>query len=105
MAQVGYQPSYAQQQTKARRWQGSRLERDERCAVSSSSVSPRLVARAGLRPAGLRQGRTGIGYESIYRFIYAQLGRTKDAAWRHYLPRAKVSAAGAAARAARKLHR
>jgi transposase, IS30 family len=25
---VGYKPSYAQQQTKARRWAGSRLERD-----------------------------------------------------------------------------
>jgi IS30 family transposase len=28
-AQTGYKPSYAQQQTRARRWKGSRLERDE----------------------------------------------------------------------------
>src|ERR1700710_3303302 len=28
-AEVGYKPSYAQQQTQARRWKGSRLERDE----------------------------------------------------------------------------
>ena len=28
-AQVGYRPSYAHQQCRARRWKGSRLERDE----------------------------------------------------------------------------
>jgi transposase, IS30 family len=28
-----------------------------------------------------------ISYESIYRFIYAQIARTKDYRWRHYLPR------------------
>src|SRR3954452_12047254 len=27
-SQVGYQPTYAEQQTAARRWKGSRLERD-----------------------------------------------------------------------------
>src|ERR1700754_1757533 len=27
--QIGYTPTYAQQQTRARRWTGSRLERDE----------------------------------------------------------------------------
>jgi IS30 family transposase len=36
-----------------------------------------------------REGRTVIGVETIYRFIYAQLKRTNDGAWRHYLPRAK----------------
>ena len=30
-----------------------------------------------------------ISHESIYRFIYGQLARTKDYSWRHYLPRAK----------------
>ncbi len=30
-----------------------------------------------------------ISHESIYRFIYAQIARTKDYRWRHYLPRAK----------------
>ena len=34
-------------------------------------------------------GRTMIGCETIYRFIYAQMKRTNDGAWRHYLPRAK----------------
>ena len=30
-----------------------------------------------------------ISHETIYRFIYAQIRRTNDGAWRHYLPRAK----------------
>ena len=30
-----------------------------------------------------------ISYESIYRFIDAQIRRTKDYSWRHYLPRGK----------------
>jgi IS30 family transposase len=37
----------------------------------------------------LEQGRTAIGCETIYRFIYAQIKRTNDGRWRHYLPRAK----------------
>jgi transposase, IS30 family len=34
-------------------------------------------------------GRKVISYESIYRFIYVQIARTKDYRWRHYLPRGK----------------
>jgi transposase, IS30 family len=34
-------------------------------------------------------GRNVISYESIYRFIYGQIARTKDYCWRHYLPRGK----------------
>jgi IS30 family transposase len=30
-----------------------------------------------------------VSYETIYRFIYAQIARTKDYSWRLYLPRAK----------------
>ncbi|MGY3146654.1 IS30 family transposase [Bradyrhizobium sp. USDA 3397] len=30
-----------------------------------------------------------ISYETIYRFIYAQLRRTSDYSWRRYLPRGK----------------
>jgi IS30 family transposase len=37
----------------------------------------------------IEHGRTVISHESIYRFIDAQICRTKDYAWRHYLPRAK----------------
>ena len=88
--QVGYKPSYAQSQAKARRWKGSRLERDEslRAAVIerlASGWSPEQIAGRLRR----EQGRQVISYESIYRFIYAQLARTKDYSWRRYLPRGK----------------
>ncbi len=86
----GYQPSYAQQQARARRWRGSRLDRDP---CLRDEVLVRL--RAGWSPqqvAGrlaLESGRTVISHETIYRFIYAQIRRTKDYRWRYYLPRAK----------------
>lgn len=87
---VGYKPSYAQEQTKARRWAGSRLDRDPalRRAVLKRLArgwSPEQVA-GRLRREG---GRHVISYETIYRFIYAQIARTKDYAWRRYLPRGK----------------
>ena len=47
--------------------------------------SPEKVAGRFAREAG----RKVISYESIYSFIYAQIARTKDYRWRHYLPRAK----------------
>ena len=34
----------------------------------------------------LEAGATVISHESIYRFIYGQMARKKDYAWRHYLP-------------------
>jgi IS30 family transposase len=86
----GYRPSYAQQQTQARRWSGSRLDRNEALRErvlgcleqgwSPEQVSGRLKLEAG---------RSVIGCESIYRFVYAQLKRTNDFDWRRYLPRAK----------------
>jgi transposase, IS30 family len=87
---VGYKASYAQQQTRARRWVGSRLERDPdlRRAVLDRLArgwSPEQVAGRLARESG----RKVISYESIYRFIYAQIARTKDYRWRHYLPRGK----------------
>jgi IS30 family transposase len=89
--QVGYRPSYAQQQARARRWSGSKLERDETLRNTvlerlAAGWSPEQVAGRLAREAG----RTVISYESIYRFIYAQIRRTSDGAWRHYLPRAKA---------------
>jgi IS30 family transposase len=68
--QVGYKPSYAQEQTRARRWRGSRLERD---AELREFVLDRL--KHGWSPeqiAGrLKQQKAAptISYESIYRFI------------------------------------
>jgi IS30 family transposase len=89
-AEIGYKPAYAQQQAKARRWAGSRLERepDLRCAVLERLArgwSPEQVAGRLAREAG----RKVISHESIYRFIYAQMARTKDYRWRRYLPRGK----------------
>jgi len=88
--QIGYRPGYANQQTRARRWKGARLERDEslRAAVIerlASGWSPEQIAGRLAR----EQGRKVISYESIYRFIYAQLRRTNDYSWRRYLPRGK----------------
>ena len=89
-AQVGYKASYANQQTRARRWTGSRLEREPglRRAVMerlASGWSPEQIAGRLAR----EHGRKVISYESIYRFIYAQMARTKNYSWRRYLPRKK----------------
>jgi transposase, IS30 family len=89
-SQVGYKPSYAQEQAAARRWTGSRLERDTelRSLVLDwlgRGWSPEQIA------GRLKQqhARVTISHESIYRFIYAQIRRTNDGAWRNYLPRRK----------------
>ena len=88
---LGYKPAYADQQARARRWSGSRLEREPelRRAVfdrlargwSPEQVAGRLAVEAGV---------AAISHETIYRFIYAQIVRSKDYAWRLYLPRAKA---------------
>ena len=88
--QVGYKPGYAHEQAAARRWTGSRLERN---------VALRTVVLDGLgrgwspeQIAGRleqQQAPVTISHESIYRFIYAQIRRTNDGAWRNYLPRRK----------------
>lgn len=87
---AGYKPGYADQQARARRWTGSRLERETglRRAVMDhlkSGWSPEQIAGRLARETGRRV----ISYESIYRFIYAQIARTKDYGWRRYLPRGK----------------
>ena len=87
---VGYRPSYASEQAKARRWSGSRLmkEPDLRQAVLDGlkrGWSPEQVAGRLERDAG----HPVISHESIYRFIYAQIHRTNDFSWRLLLPRSK----------------
>ena len=87
---ASYRPAYAEAQTRARRWSGSRLERDaalreQVLGLLAKGWSPEQVAGRLKR----LEGRVVIGAETIYRFIYAQLTRTNDGAWRHYLPRAK----------------
>jgi len=101
-AQLGYKPAYAQEQARARRWTGSRLERDDglRTVVLERLArgwSPEQVAG---RLAQERAGRV-VSHESIYRFIYAQIRRTNDGSWRRFLPRARFNAAGGAAKEAR----
>jgi len=89
-SQVGYKPAYADQQAKARHWIGSRLDRDpvlrERVLrLLTRGWSPEQIAgRAG------RDGQPGIGTETIYRFIYAQIARHNNFSWRNYLPRKKA---------------
>ena len=87
---VGYKPTYAQEQARARRWTGSRLDRDDGLRDDvlerlKNGCSPEQVA--GRLKRELRS--QVISYESIYRFIYAQIRRTNDFSWRLYLPRAK----------------
>src|SRR5579863_1968930 len=86
-----YRPAYAQEQARARRWTGARLERDAPLrdlvlAKLSAGWSPEQVAGWLKRTPG---GQT-LSHESIYRFIDRQIRRTKDYSWRHYLPRAKA---------------
>ena len=88
--EVGYKPSYAHEQARARRWAGSRLERNPalRRAVLDrlrQGWSPEQVAGRLAREAA----HPVISHETIYRFIYRQIARTKDYGWRHYLPRGK----------------
>jgi IS30 family transposase len=88
--QVGYKPAYAQEQAAARRWKGARLDRN---AELRSFVLDRLGL--GWSPEQIAgwltamKAATRISHESIYRFIYAQVRRTNDGSWRHYLPRAR----------------
>ncbi len=89
--QVGYKPGYAQERTKARRWKGSKLDRnaslrEEVLAGLRKGWSPEQVCAFLQR----RHGRPVIGAETIYRFIAAQIARHKDYSWRHYLPRGKA---------------
>lgn len=86
----GYSAGYAQQLTASRRWQGSKLERQ---SILRSTVMDKLTM--GWSPQqtsnwlAQEQGCKIISYESIYRFIYTQIARTKDYSWRNYLRRRK----------------
>lgn len=89
-AQTSYQPAYAHQTSQSRRWKGSKLIRNPELQHAvlqrlAFGYSPEQVAGRLARD----YGRKVISHESIYRFIYAQMARTKNYAWRHLLPRAK----------------
>jgi IS30 family transposase len=86
----GYNASHAQKQAAGRRWRGSKLERQP--ALRSSVLdlltmgwSPQIIAGK----LAQEKGCNVISHESIYRFIYGQLKRTKNYKWRNYLPRRK----------------
>lgn len=85
-----YQARYAQQQYRARRWCGSKLDRDSDLRMKvlewlRQGWSPEQVAGRLTRETG----ESLISYETIYRFIYAQIARHKDYSWRHYLPQGR----------------
>ena len=87
---VGYKPSWADDLAWSRRWRGSRMA----CQPNLQKLVLNSLAM-GLSPEQIA-GRLahdkvtpGISHESIYRFIYAQIARTNNYEWRHYLPRAK----------------
>jgi len=86
----GYRAVYAHEQTHARRWCGARLDRDDELR---NDVLSRL--RLGWSPEAVagrlkrERGRSVTSHESIYRFIYAQIARTKDYSWRKLLRRGK----------------
>jgi len=86
----GYQPKYADHQSSARRWSGSKLDRDSNLRELvllrlAQGWSPEQVAGRLRREVG----RCVISHETIYRFIYAQIARKKEYSWRHYLPHGK----------------
>jgi IS30 family transposase len=86
----GYRPTYAGEQAQARRWSGSKLDRDPKLR---QFVLDRL--KLGWSPEQVsfqsrEEGEVRIGVETIYRFIHAQIARHKDYSWRKYLPRAKA---------------
>ena len=86
--------TYADEQAWARRWVGGKLERDAALRKTVLGYlrqcwSPEQVAGHMARDAG----GPVISHETIYRFIYGQVARTKDYSWRHYLPRGKAQTA------------
>ena len=86
--EVGYKPAYAEQQARARRWSGSKLDRD---GELRDMVLERLARWSPEQVSGrLRLEGISIGVETIYRFIHAQIARHNDYSWRRYLPRGKA---------------
>jgi IS30 family transposase len=88
---LGYRPAKAQSKADQRCWRGARLDRDDalredvlaalKRGWSPEQIAGRLAAKAGQRI---------ISHETIYRFIYAQLRRSNNGAWRCHLPCAKA---------------
>lgn len=89
-ARGGYKPLHADELRWGRRWRGSRLARQP--ALYELVINKLIMGWSPEQIAGrLAQEHSAlsVSHESIYRFIYAQIARTQDYGWRHYLPRAK----------------
>jgi len=90
-AAKAYKPVLAEQKARARRWTGSRLERQTELRNTvlkglGNGLSPEQVAGR----LAYEAGHPVISHETIYRFIYAQITRHNDYSWRQYLPCAKA---------------
>ncbi|HEX4319920.1 MAG TPA: IS30 family transposase [Acidobacteriaceae bacterium] len=86
----GYSSRHADDLAWARRWRGSRLQRDAGLRVDvmqrlAGGSSPEQVSGRLAR----EQGRKVLSPESIYRFIDAEARRTQNKLWRQLLPRGK----------------
>jgi IS30 family transposase len=98
--QIGYKPVYAQECAQARRWKGSKLERntilrEEVLTCLRKGWSPEQACGWIERQHGCKL----ISPETIYRFIHDQIARHKDYSWLTICRAAKASAAGAGAKA------
>lgn len=87
----GYKPAQALDQARARRWKGSKLDRQsglrqDVLKALGQGLSPEQIAGR----LALEHGRPIVSHETIYRFIYAQITRHNDFSWRRYLPRGKA---------------
>ena len=93
--QVGYQPAYAEQQAKSRRWRGSRLLRkpdlqEEVLKGLRQGWSPAQVAGRLKK----EQRRTVISHETIYRFIDSRSAAPRTTAGGTICPVEKASGVG-----------
>src|SRR3972149_540232 len=91
--EVGYKPSYAHEQARARRWVGSRLERQpklQRVVLGrlAKGWSPEQVA-GRLRREG---AHFTISYESKERFVFVEMACCSDYRLPVVLPRERASA-------------
>ena len=86
-----YAPTYAADQAHARRWKGSKLLRKPELQAQVLELLRRdLSPEAVAAHLALEHGKRVVSHETIYRFIYAEIARTKNYAWRRYLPRGKA---------------
>ena len=97
----GYQPGYADKQARARRWQGSKLDRDRplRDAVLARLQHGWSPQQAAGRPAQECQ-QPVISHETIYRFIYARSPARKITLGATIRPGPKPNAGAVATKAA-----